>query len=205
VTREAIRFASGVHDAQLRISDEAPYILHPLEVAVMLYNSDASDEVIAAGVLHDVIEDTATVIGEIRDHFGGHIAALVMNLTEDSLIQLGRDRKAALRAQVSRSGTEAGLIFAADKVAKARELRTLVTHDHGGDGPQRDELVDKVEHYAASLQMLEDLMPEHPLVRQLRFELEALDTYPPAGMSTHAHRVLTHGMRSEPNPRDEAA
>jgi (p)ppGpp synthase/HD superfamily hydrolase len=69
-----------VHGAQRRGSDEAPFILHPLEVAVMLYNAGASDEVVAAGALHDVIEDTTTLIEEIREQFGGHVAALVIGL-----------------------------------------------------------------------------------------------------------------------------
>src|SRR5207253_2760839 len=111
--------------------------------------------------------------------FGGHVAALVMSLTEDSAIQPSKDRKAALRAQVRRSGTEVGLIFAADKVAKVRELRTRVAHHHQAHDPMRAEIVDKLEHYEATLQMLEEFIPEQPLVRQLRFELEALATYPP--------------------------
>lgn len=161
----------------------------------MLYNVGASDEVIAAGVLHDVVEETGTVIEELRDRFGGHIAALVMSLTEDPAIQPARDRKAALRAQVSRSAPEVGLICAADKVAKVRELRTLVTHHHRANEPMPAELVDKLEHYAASLRMLEEFIPEQPLVRQLRFELEALGTYPPPRVPGLAPRAVAHRIR----------
>ena len=142
----------------------------------MLYNAGAGDEVVAAGVHHDVIEDTSTVIDEIRARFGGHVAALVMSLTEDAAIEPERDRKAALRDQVRCSGAEVGLIFAADKVAKVRELRTLVTQ---ADDPMPENLAGKLEHYGATLQMLEEFIPDQPIVRQLRFELEALATYPP--------------------------
>jgi hypothetical protein len=128
-----------------------------------------------------------------------------MSMTEDPVIKSPRDRKAALRAQVQRSGDEVGLIFAADKVAKTRELRSLVAHDQSEDGLRPDEIIDKIEHYAASLQMLEELIPEHPLVRQLRFELEALDTYPPEGMSALAHSTLAHRLTSDAGLRTDTA
>lgn len=188
LTRSAIRFARRSHRAQLRACDEAPFILHPLEVGALLYNCGASDEVIAAGVLHDVIEDTGTVIDEVRRRFGDKVAMLVASVTEDPTIGPIRDRKAALRACVRRSGAEAGLIFAADKVAKVRELRTLFANQRV-DEPMPDELLYKVEHYEASLQMLEELVPEQPLVRQLRFELEALETYPPGRQGLELHAV----------------
>jgi hypothetical protein len=140
-------------------------------------------------VLHDVIEDTGTVIDEVRHRFGDKVATLVASVTEDPTIGPVRDRKAALRACVRRSGAEAGLIFAADKVAKVRELRTLVAHLQRVDEPMPDELLYKMEHYEASLQMLKELVPEQPLVRQLRFELEALETYPPGRQGLELHAV----------------
>ena len=91
VTSAAIEFARHLHRSQRRLSDEAPFILHPLEVASLLYNSGAPDDVVAAGVLHDVIEDTSTVIEEIRQRFGGHIAALVSSVTEDPDIKPSRE------------------------------------------------------------------------------------------------------------------
>jgi (p)ppGpp synthase/HD superfamily hydrolase len=185
VTRAAIAFASHLHSTQRRVSDEAPFILHPLEVGSLLYNTGASDRVVAAGVLHDVIEDTSAVIEEIRQRFGGHIAALVSSLTEDPAIEPERERKAALRARVRSSGTEVALIFAADKLAKVRELRIRITQ---ADGALTPDIEAKLDHYAASLRMLEEALAEEPLVRQLRFELEALQTLPP-GTQTHDLRL----------------
>ena len=179
VTRAAIEFARHLHRSQRRLSDEAPFILHPLEVASLLYNTGAPDDVVAAGVLHDVIEDTSTVIEEIRQRFGGHIAALVWSVTEDPDIGPSRERKAALRAQVHSSGSEVAQIFAADKLAKVRELRTRITQAKLTNEPMASDMDAKLEHYGASLEMLEESMAEHPLVRQLRFELEALHALPP--------------------------
>jgi (p)ppGpp synthase/HD superfamily hydrolase len=179
VTQTAIPFARHLHRTQRRASDDAPFILHPLEVASLLYNCGAPDRVIAAGVLHDVIEDTSAVIEEIRQRFGGQIATLVASVTEDPAIESRRERKAALREQIRCAGEEAALIFAADKVTKVRELRTRVTRVQQAEEPIPTELEAKLEHYRASLGMLEEAIADQPLVRQLRFELEAFQKFPP--------------------------
>jgi (p)ppGpp synthase/HD superfamily hydrolase len=177
VARNAITFARDLHRHQSRASDGAPFIVHPLEVAEALYNVSCSDRVVAAGVLHDVIEDTSTVIEEIRRRFGVQVAELVAALTENPDIADPRERKAALRAQVQDAGPDAATIFAADKVTKVRELRTLMAQPARASAA---ELEYKREHYIASLEMLERVIPDQPLTRQLRFELEALQTLPPS-------------------------
>ena len=68
---------------------------------------------------------------------------------------------------------DAALIYAADKVAKTRELRIGVARSRRGPSAE------KLEHYWASLALLERKLGGHPLVRQLRFELEALELLPP--------------------------
>jgi (p)ppGpp synthase/HD superfamily hydrolase len=178
-TRTAIDFARHLHRNQRRVSDGAAFIVHPLEVASLLYNVGCSDQVVAAGVLHDVIEDTSAVTEEIRQRFGGHIASLVSALTEEATIDDVQARKAALRAQIRAAGEEAATIFAADKVTKVRELRTRIGHLRQVDEPLPLDIDHKHEHYIASLEMLEELIPEQPLTRQLRFELETLQTLPP--------------------------
>jgi (p)ppGpp synthase/HD superfamily hydrolase len=179
VTRRAIRFASRVHQGQRRVSDEAPFILHPLEVAASLYAAGCPDRVVAAGVLHDVIEDTGAVLEEIRRRFGAYIAGLVSSLTEDKRITDSVARKAALRAQVHTAGAESAIVFAADKLSKARELRIQLSHVRLAGETPPVELEHRLEHYIASLEMLEGVIPDQPIVRQLRFELEALQTLPP--------------------------
>jgi (p)ppGpp synthase/HD superfamily hydrolase len=179
LTRKAIRFASRLHDGQRRVSDEAPFILHPLEVAATLSTAGCPDRVVAAGVLHDVIEDTDAVLEEIRRDFGAHVAGLVSSLTEDETIPDPVARKAALRVQVRAAGPESATVFAADKLSKARELRVRLGNLRRLDEPLPLEMERQLDHYMASLGMLEELIPEWSIVRQLRFELEALHILPP--------------------------
>ncbi len=179
VTNSAVRFARRFHRGQRRVSDRAPFILHPLEVASLLYSSGASDEVVAAGVLHDVVENTSVGLERISNEFGGRIAGLVAAMTENPKIKSERARKAALRRQVRGAGSDAATIFAADKLAKVRELRTRVTHARLDGAPVPTDVRKKLTHYTASLRMLEQVLAGHSLVRQLRFELEAFQAFPP--------------------------
>jgi (p)ppGpp synthase/HD superfamily hydrolase len=178
LARRAVDYASERHAGQRRDSDAALFILHPLEVASLLRNTGHTELVVAAGVLHDTVEDTATELSDIEARFGDEVARLVAALTEDPQIDAYEERKAALRRQVADSGPDASAIYAADKVAKVRELRAQVSHQakRGRDERRFDR---RLAHYDQSLVMLEANMPRHPLVRQLRFELEALRSLPP--------------------------
>ena len=175
----ALGYAQQAHRGQRRDSDDAPFILHPLEVASMLRNTGHSEAVVAAAILHETIENTNTDRGDLAVRFGAEVAAVVAALTEDARIEEFETRKAALRNQIAAFGSDAIAVDAADKVAKVRELRAQV-------GQEPDLLIEedanvrsRLAHYVASLHMLEQAEAEHPLVRQLRFELEALRALPP--------------------------
>jgi (p)ppGpp synthase/HD superfamily hydrolase len=172
-TRAALEFAAARHGGQRREADRAPFILHPLEVAHLLHGRGCADGVVAAGVLHDTVEDAHVTLEELAAHFGERVAALVGAVTEPESEGSYRERKAALRTAVEGAEDDALVIYAADKVAKSRELRMALARGDGVAGAA------KLEHYEASLALLERRLPRHPLVRQLRFELEALEYLPP--------------------------
>jgi (p)ppGpp synthase/HD superfamily hydrolase len=169
LTRDALTFAAESHSGQTRDIDDIPFVTHPVEVACLLHEAGYPDEVVAAGVLHDVLEDTDTEPGDLAERFGQEVADLVAAVSDDPSIEDDAERKAALRRQVGRAGEHAGAIFAADKVSKARELRQRMSR---GPAERQDEA--KLEHYDASLDMLVEVIPGHDLVGQLRRELEAL-------------------------------
>jgi (p)ppGpp synthase/HD superfamily hydrolase len=173
LTRDALAFAARSHDGQTRDTDSVPFLTHPVEVACLLHEAAYSDEVVAAGVLHDVLEDTDVERGELEERFGSEVAGLVAAVSDDPAIEDHAERKAALRAQVARAGEDAAAVFAADKVSKARELRVRTGY---GRFERKDET--RIEHYRASLEMLDDLMPGHQLVDLLRAELDARHSLP---------------------------
>jgi len=77
----AYRFASEAHEHQQRRSGE-DFILHPLGVALILAELRSDDATLAAGILHDVVEDTDTTIEQVRDEFGEEVARLVEGVTK---------------------------------------------------------------------------------------------------------------------------
>jgi (p)ppGpp synthase/HD superfamily hydrolase len=175
LTRDALAFAARRHEGQTRDGDGLPFVTHPVEVACLLHEAGYSDKVVAAGVLHDVLEDTDVERAELEERFGLEVAALVAAVTDDPSIEDDDQRRAALRRQVAHAGDEAAAVFAADKVSKARELRARARH---GRFQRSDE--GKLDHYRASLELLTELIPGHPLVEQLREELGAVHGLPAA-------------------------
>jgi (p)ppGpp synthase/HD superfamily hydrolase len=171
LTRDALAFAADRHAGQTRADDGVPFVTHPVEVACLLHEAGYSDEVVAAGVLHEVLEDTDVERPELASRFGERVAALVAAVSDDPSIEDEAERKAALREQVASSGEEAGVIFAADKVSKARELRERLSRGDAGEG----DLL-KLDHYRASLDMLDGLVPGRDLLERLRTELDGLDS-----------------------------
>jgi guanosine-3',5'-bis(diphosphate) 3'-pyrophosphohydrolase len=171
----ALAYAVEQHAGQRRDADGAPFVLHPIEVATMLADVGAPDHVVAAGVLHDTLEKTDAEPADLRERFGSRVTALVVALSEDPTISGYAERKAALRDQVRAADDEALMVFAADKVSKARELRlTFATAARPpsfrrGSKPQR-----KLAHYRHCAALLEERLGDSPLVASLQHELSEL-------------------------------
>ena len=83
LTEEALRFAAERHRGQRRKVSGVPYILHPVEVMAIAGSITDDEEILAAAVLHDVVEDTATTSDEVRERFGDRVADLVASETEN--------------------------------------------------------------------------------------------------------------------------
>jgi (p)ppGpp synthase/HD superfamily hydrolase len=181
-TRSALAFAEQRHAGQRRRFDGSPFIEHPIEVASLLLDAGAPDDVIAAGLLHDTLEKTATDAGELRRRFGPRVTALVAAVSEDEQVKGYATRKAALRRQVAAAGRDALMVFAADKISKARELSTRVpateqAHEPANTVSRTRER--RIRHYHHCLELVERLLVDSPLVAQLRAELERLGSATP--------------------------
>ena len=80
---EAMVFAVRTHDGMRRRQSNLPYILHPMEAAAIVGSLTDNQEVIAAAVLHDVVEDAGVTMQQIEERFGKRIAQLVASETEN--------------------------------------------------------------------------------------------------------------------------
>lgn len=80
---QAARFALHAHEGQIRKTKPIPFILHPMEVAQIASTMTDDLDVLAAAVLHDVVEDTDCTADDILENFGERIAYLVAMETEN--------------------------------------------------------------------------------------------------------------------------
>ena len=153
---KAYEVAGSAHANQMRKSGE-PYIVHPLYVAIILADLEMDKETIAAGLLHDVIEDTEWTNEDVTEEFGIDVAHLVDGVTKLDSIQLtqtiGED-KAHDRAEMQAENLRKMFL------AMAKDIRVIII-----------KLADRLHN----MRTLKHMQPE----KQQRIARETLDIYSP--------------------------
>jgi len=121
-------FATAAHSGQKRQYSNEDYIQHPIAVAALVATRPHTSEMIAAALLHDVLEDAPVTIATIRLEFGEAVAALVSDLTDVSRPEEGNraTRKALDRAHTALASPEAKTIKLADLIDNSR---SILAHD----------------------------------------------------------------------------
>lgn len=119
---KAMEFATKAHEGQLRKGTKRPYIVHPVEVGDIVSTLTNDEEVIAAAILHDTVEDCEQVTEEIlREEFGDRVADLVMHESEDKS-KTWKERKTATIERLKNIPLEAKYIALADKLSNMRDI-----------------------------------------------------------------------------------
>jgi len=131
ILEEAVIYATIMHQGKKRKGNGSPYILHPLEVSQIISTMTDDVEIITAGVLHDIVEDTDGSLEEISLRFGDRVAALVETETENKY--LGEDSSETWKRRKEESltvlkncnddGTR--ILWLADKLSNIRALAQL--------------------------------------------------------------------------------
>lgn len=124
---QAIVFATEAHKGQFRKGTQAPYILHPLEAAAIVSTMTEDEEILAAAVLHDVVEDTGTTIEEIREIFGKNVAEYVSAESENKRENLSAEstwkiRKRETLEHLKTAPKEIKMITLGDKLSNIRAI-----------------------------------------------------------------------------------
>ena len=119
---KALKIATDAHANQTRKGSDAPYIIHPISVAQTLTDHGFSDEsLLAAAVLHDVVEDTRVTAEDLHREFGSRIAEIVDELTDDRTLPK-HERKLEVVRHIGSRSREARLIKIADLVSNVSSL-----------------------------------------------------------------------------------
>ncbi len=209
--QRAYVFSAKVHEGQERLSGE-PYLVHPLEVASILVDLRLDEVTVAAGLLHDTIEDTLTTADELRRLFGESVAFLVEGLTKIAHVEFksSRERQAeSFRKMLLAMSSDIRilLIKLADRLHNMRTLG-FVSDDQGRRIAQ--ETLDIYAPLAHRLgihwmkQELEDLAyrtlePEaaRELDRRLRSKRKARSRYIEEVIGVLSARLADQGLRAE--------
>jgi len=127
LVQKALQFATDAHKDQMRKYTHEPYIVHPKAVADMVADTDATQEQVAAALLHDVVEDTQFTLEDIKLEFGDTVADLVFWLTDvDHSHGNRKQRKQKDRDRLSQAPAQAQIIKVADFIDNTK---SIVEHD----------------------------------------------------------------------------
>ena len=125
VLDKAIVFAVKAHAGTERRGKGFPYIVHPMEAVEIVATMTTDQELLAAAVLHDTVEDTSVTLDDIRREFGDRVAKLVEE--ESDVFMEGvsesdswHERKQAAIDRLSRASRDAKMVALGDKLSNAR-------------------------------------------------------------------------------------
>lgn len=123
----AILFATNAHKGVVRKGTLLPYIAHPLEALAIVATITSDQDLLAAAVLHDVVEDTSASIEDIRREFGQHVAELVDAETDREVegmnhVDSWKKRKQATIDRLAHASREVQIVALGDKLSNIRAM-----------------------------------------------------------------------------------
>lgn len=119
MVEKAVALATRAHEGTFRKGTNIPYIVHPLETAVIVSLMTEDEELICAALLHDVAEDAGITEEELREEFGSRVAGFVMGETEDKT-KCWKERKGATLTHLETASKDAKMLALADKLSNLR-------------------------------------------------------------------------------------
>ena len=124
---KALEFAIKAHEGQVRKGTNTPYIVHPLEAAYIVDKLTDDMDVVAAAVLHDVVEDAGVTVKELKELFGERVARFVEAVSEDrsndeDASLTWKERKLKTITEISRGPREVKLVAMGDKLSNMRAI-----------------------------------------------------------------------------------
>lgn len=191
---KAFHFAIKVHEVdqkQKRKGKDVAYVTHPIHVGFILSKAGASDELIAAGFLHDVLEDSADeskVTKEmLEQEFGAEVAALVASVSEKNRDLSWHERKEAALEEIRQFPHDSLMLKSGDVISNTTELMSDYEHDGSNTfkrfNAPKEQLI---EHAQLVIKTILEAWPENPLTSDLANCYVGLDEMKPDMKVTYA-------------------
>ena len=172
---QALKIAARAHHDQCRKHDDTPYIAHPIMVARILEQAGFEEIVIAAALVHDVLEDSAITEAELRTLLGDTVTDITEAVTEDKALAW-EDRKEAYVKKVVAHGEGAWAVSVADKIHNARDFAAY----HSTVGPDGWKIFNRGKEKKLWFEylLLNELKTvwQHPLLAVYEKELQILES-----------------------------
>lgn len=177
--QDAINFSDKIHRGQKRKGKETPYVIHPLIVSLILARIGAEEDVIIAGLLHDVIEDAKgnkeLVAKEVESRFGKDVARMVDDVTEKDKSLPWEERKRIALEHIPQMRRDSLLVKSADVVHNmADSIEDLKEQGEevfkSFNAPKEKQL----KRYQDLISELERCWPENPLLPEFKENLQKL-------------------------------
>ncbi len=174
IVEKALQVASKSHRKQCRKNTDIPYITHPVTVGMMLMKAGYDEDIIAAGILHDTVEDTDLTLNDIEREFGPRIAGIVEGCSEPNKSLPWKERKEHTIEFLKTAPEEIRVVACADKLHNIRSI--IKDYEQQGDAVWERFNAGK-EHQAWYYKnIVESLgqMSSFPLLKELQTEVELL-------------------------------
>jgi (p)ppGpp synthase/HD superfamily hydrolase len=188
---QALRTAALAHRGQTRKASEIPYITHPCAVAMVLVRAGfQDDELLAAALLHDVVEDTETTLSDLQNQFPPRVCELVAALTEDKKDASGNERPWRVRkeehlAHLRHAGADALALALADKLHNLATMVFDLEIDRTAWKRFKSKPEEAIWYYRAVADLANHNAADDERVQQLAAEVrrlvDAVDSMQPAG------------------------
>ena len=173
--KRALDWAAVLHKDQKRKypGAEVPYVSHIAGVVAVLARHGFDEEVLAAGELHDTIEDCGVTHAQITERFGARVADLVRHASEEDKSSSWEDRKRLYIEHFPNMPWEAQALTLADKIDNFRSI-VVCAKDHGDPWPMfkrgKEAQIERFDAIASALHAV----PPHALVDEYIATLEEL-------------------------------
>lgn len=176
----AIYYATKAHKNQRRKIEDVDMIFHPFTVGMLLQRNNCDEDIVSAGILHDVVEDTEYSFDDIEREFGKKVREYVYDASEPDKSLEWEDRKKHTIEHIKTAPLGSKLIVACDKISNLEDLADCIDlygEEKAWSALKRNK--DKQKWYYTSVyeSCIEGEDKNHPIFERYKKVLEKLFCY----------------------------
>ena len=176
----ALALAARAHQGQVRKAGGDPFIVHVVHVSVILVSHGFSEDVVVAGLLHDVVEDQDVPLTDIEARFGPTVAEMVATLTEQKregdVERAWEIRKQEALDKLRRASPEAVAVKAADVLHNAQSVALALRREGAAIWGRFSRGPEETLWYTRNVaQIVRERLGEHPLTQELEGAIDHLE------------------------------